>query len=366
MAHDDLDDYCDFVREETDLRLGIEADFVPGREDRMPTCSTARDWDYVVGSVHFLRDDAVDPRRLDVWDIARRSPTRSGARYFETLGEAARSGLFDIIAHPDLVKVWGGQARPDGDLRRFYEPAMEGFAESGVAVEVSTAGLRKPVGELYPAAPFLEMCWTPAPDRAVQDAHCPTTSAPTTSRRWSCSTRLGVERARRVRAARAADGAARMSGASGIGSTPTASPRAGGWFSAAWRSPTTRGPRGPLRRRRARPRGHRRPARRGRARRHRPALPRRRRALARRRLDRPAARGRRGLLDAAAAVDHVDATVLCEAPEAAPTATRCARALAEALGLEDGAVNVKATTGEGMGFVGREEGIAALAVATLA
>src|SRR6059058_4292284 len=49
---DDLDAYCEFVREETDLRLGIEADFVPGREDRLANLLEAREWDYVVGSVH--------------------------------------------------------------------------------------------------------------------------------------------------------------------------------------------------------------------------------------------------------------------------------------------------------------------------
>jgi histidinol-phosphatase (PHP family) len=53
-AADDLDAYCAFVRDETDLRLGIEADFVPGREDRMASLLEARDWDYVIGSVHFV------------------------------------------------------------------------------------------------------------------------------------------------------------------------------------------------------------------------------------------------------------------------------------------------------------------------
>ena len=62
---------------------------------------------------------------------------------------------------------------------------------------------------------------------------------------------------------------------------------------------------------------------------------------------------------------HVDATVLCEAPKLGPYRERMRGRLAEALGLEPGAVNVKFTTGEGMGFVGRGEGIAALAVATL-
>ncbi|HTA15288.1 MAG TPA: histidinol phosphate phosphatase, partial [Solirubrobacteraceae bacterium] len=56
FAIDDLDDYCRFVREETDLRLGIEADFVPGSEDRMANLLEGHGLDYVVGSVHFLRD----------------------------------------------------------------------------------------------------------------------------------------------------------------------------------------------------------------------------------------------------------------------------------------------------------------------
>jgi histidinol-phosphatase (PHP family) len=157
-ARDDLDAYVDFLREETDLRVGIEADFVPGREDRMATLLEARDWDYVIGSVHFLGDLAVDHEGYDIWDHRAHRPDEVWARYFETLGEAARSGLFDVLAHPDLVKVWGGRRpRPEGDLRRFYERAMEGIAESGIAVEVSTAGLRKPARELYPAPAFLEM-----------------------------------------------------------------------------------------------------------------------------------------------------------------------------------------------------------------
>lgn len=174
-AHDDIDDYCAFVREETDLRLGIEADYVPGREDRMSSLLEAREWDYVVGSVHFVRDEAIDMRGGD-WDIWReRDPEKVWARYFETLGEAARTGMYDILAHPDLVKVWGdGAPVPEGDLRRFYDLAMDGIADSDVAVEVSTAGLRKPVREIYPAAAFLEMCLEAGrPVALSSDAHMP-------------------------------------------------------------------------------------------------------------------------------------------------------------------------------------------------
>jgi histidinol-phosphatase (PHP family) len=173
-AHDDLDAYCAFVRDETDLRLGIEADFVPGAEDRTANLLEARPWDYVVGSVHFLSDGALDIEEFDVW-AGGADPDRVWRRYFETIAESARSGLYDVIAHPDLVKMWGAERpRPDGDLRRFYEPAVEAFAETGVAVEVSTAGWRKPVAELYPAPAYLEMVVEAGCAIALSsDAHVP-------------------------------------------------------------------------------------------------------------------------------------------------------------------------------------------------
>jgi histidinol-phosphatase (PHP family) len=175
-ALDDLDHYCGFVREETDLRLGIEADFVPGREDRMANLIEERDWDYVVGSIHFIRDEALDIEgKWDIWNTGRSDPDKVWRTYFEWLGEAARSGMFDILSHPDLVKMWGSERpRPDGDLRRFYDRAMEGIADSNVAIEVSTAGLRKPVGEIYPDPAFLEMCLEAGrPVALSSDAHVP-------------------------------------------------------------------------------------------------------------------------------------------------------------------------------------------------
>jgi 2-C-methyl-D-erythritol 2,4-cyclodiphosphate synthase len=64
-------------------------------------------------------------------------------------------------------------------------------------------------------------------------------------------------------------------------------------------------------------------------------------------------------------VEHVDATIVIERPAVSPQRGAMRQRLAEALGLSAAAVNVKATRGEGMGFVGRQEGIAALAVATI-
>jgi histidinol-phosphatase (PHP family) len=174
QAKDDLDAYCEFVRT-TPLKLGIEADYIRGAEDRTASLLEARDFDYVVGSVHFMGDDgAVDDRRYDVWQTDG-DPDSLWRRYFEWIAEAARSGLFDILGHPDLIKVWGDdRPLPSRDPRHYYEPAVEAVAESGIAVEVSTAGLRKHVGEIYPSRGFAEMCVDAGAAFALSsDAHAP-------------------------------------------------------------------------------------------------------------------------------------------------------------------------------------------------
>jgi histidinol-phosphatase (PHP family) len=148
---------------------------VPGTEDRTANLIDGREFDYVVGSVHFLGDRAVDIEgEHDIWE-AEGDADAVWRRYFEALAEAARSGLFDILAHPDLVKKWGPmRPRPRRDPRFYYETAVEAISESGIAVEVSTAGLRKPVGEIYPAPDFGRMCVEAGAAFALSsDAHMP-------------------------------------------------------------------------------------------------------------------------------------------------------------------------------------------------
>ena len=176
-ATDDLDTYCEFVERMKaaghPVKLGLEVDFVPGREDAIRALIEERPWDYVIGSVHFIADRAVDHEGYDAWRDS--DPDSVWSEYFATLGAAAGSGLFDIVAHPDLVKVWGrgrpGPSRPLGD---FYALAIEGIARSDVAIEVSTAGLRKPVGEIYPSRELLELCLeVGCPVALSSDAHVP-------------------------------------------------------------------------------------------------------------------------------------------------------------------------------------------------
>ena len=172
-ALDDIDAYCETVAA-SPAKLGIEADFVPGSEDRISNLLEKRSFDFVIGSIHFIGDRSLDTEEFTIWDD-RSDPDEIWRRYFETLAVAARSGLFDVLAHPDLIKVWGRAGRrPSRDPRFFYEPAIEAIAEAGVAVEVSTAGLRKAVGEIYPADDFMEMCVEAGATFALSsDAHEP-------------------------------------------------------------------------------------------------------------------------------------------------------------------------------------------------
>jgi histidinol-phosphatase (PHP family) len=172
-ALDDLDSYCEVVAA-SPARLGIEADFVPGAEDRISNLLEKRPFDFVIGSIHFIGDRSLDTEEFTIWDD-RSDPDEIWRRYFETVAQAARSGLFDVLAHPDLIKVWGRAGRlPSRDPRFFYEPAIEAIADTGVAVEVSTAGLRKAVGEIYPSGAFMEMCVEAGAAFALSsDAHEP-------------------------------------------------------------------------------------------------------------------------------------------------------------------------------------------------
>jgi len=194
QAIDDLDAYCEFIRG-TPLRLGIEADFIPGAEDRTSNLLESRPFDYVIGSVHFVGEHAVDHEGFDVWED-NGDPDTVWRRYFQTLAEAARAGLFDVLAHPDLVKVWG-RARPvpERDLRFYYEPAVEAIAEAGIVVEVSTAGLRKPVAEIYPSRAFAELCVEAGAEFALSsDAHLPDQIGYGYDRALEFLAELGVER----------------------------------------------------------------------------------------------------------------------------------------------------------------------------
>lgn len=134
--------------------LGVEADYRPHTVSDVKALLDDLPFDYTIGSVHFLGDWAFDdPRQMEryadydidvVW-----------AEYFETVGDAAESGLFTILGHIDLVKKFG--YHPTRTLKMELERLVERIARAGVLVEINTAGLHRPVNEIYPSLEILQM-----------------------------------------------------------------------------------------------------------------------------------------------------------------------------------------------------------------
>jgi len=175
MKLSDLDTYVGWVRDAQQklpllsIKLGLEVDFIPGREDWIRELAAMHPWDYFLGSVHYLGDFPVD-RSAEDWkneDVDARWRT-----YFDTWKQAARSRLFDSLSHPDLPKKFN--FRPKTDFTSVYEDALHAVAESDVAIEVSTAGLRKPCKEIYPNEVFLKIARRlNIPITLGSDAHVP-------------------------------------------------------------------------------------------------------------------------------------------------------------------------------------------------
>ena len=151
--------------------MGIEADFVPGHEDQLKSILASHRFDFITGSVHFIDGWGFD-NPAELAEYARRDIDTVYRQYFELVQQAALTGLFDIMAHPDLVKKFN--FRPARDLRPLYEETARVFKRAGVCVEVNTAGLRYPVKEIYPAPELLEIFFKHGlPVTIGSDAHRP-------------------------------------------------------------------------------------------------------------------------------------------------------------------------------------------------
>lgn len=154
------------------VRAGLECDWLEGCGDWIAELASRYDWDYLIGSVHYLGDwDFDNPKWLgNVWKDA--DVEEVWSRYWATYARMAESGLFDILGHPDLIKKFG--YRPEGDLSRFYEPVIDAIAAAGCAIEINTAGWHKPCAEAYPSSGFLELaCSAGVPLVISTDAHHP-------------------------------------------------------------------------------------------------------------------------------------------------------------------------------------------------
>jgi len=153
------------------IRAGMECDWLAGCEKWIEELTEKYPWDYLIGSVHYLSDwDFDNPAWLEKW--AKTDVNDAWERYWKTYADMAESGLFDILAHPDLIKKFG--YKPSGDLRRYYEPAVDAIAASGCAIEINTAGLHKPCKEIYPEADFIDLAFSAGIPLVISsDAHHP-------------------------------------------------------------------------------------------------------------------------------------------------------------------------------------------------
>ena len=183
MLHAELPAYFDWIERarghaagRLPIRAGMECDWLPGCEPWIDSLADAYDWDYLIGSVHYLESQDIgawdfdNPQWLERW--AHLDLETIWASYWRDYAAMAESGLFDILGHPDLVKKFGHV--PGGNLDRFYEPAIDAIAASGCVIELNTAGWYKPCEECYPAPRFLELaCSAGIPLVISSDSHQP-------------------------------------------------------------------------------------------------------------------------------------------------------------------------------------------------
>ncbi|MAB77397.1 MAG: histidinol-phosphatase [Verrucomicrobiales bacterium] len=174
MAQEQFDEYINLIAEaeyqapdDFEVRLGMESDFFPGMEEWLGELHDSADFHYILGSVHWHL-----PEYLDVFWHG--DPEGFSDQYFEHLAESAETGLFDCLAHPDLVK----NASPDkwnfNKIQPQVEKALDRIARTGVAMEINTSGLNKAFPEMNPGPQMLSlMAQRDIPVVVGSDSHTP-------------------------------------------------------------------------------------------------------------------------------------------------------------------------------------------------
>ena len=264
-ARDDLDAYCDFVGRPP-CGSGSRWTTCRAAEDRIANLLDARDFDYVIGSVHFVGDRRRRRRRWDIWETGAATRTRLVA-LLRDARRGGRTGLFDVLAHPDLVKMWGVPGRTRARPALLLRAGGRGDRARPVSLSrCRPRGCASRWGSSTRPRPSPAMCVEAGAAFSALLGRAPARGGRLRLRaRGGGHARLGHRRARRVRGARAQDGAAgpwRDRAGShelqvGIGYDSHRFAEGRRLCSAGSRSRTPR-PRGPFRRRRAHPRGDRR------------------------------------------------------------------------------------------------------------
>jgi histidinol-phosphatase (PHP family) len=174
------------------VRLGIEADYAEGHEEELARWLSRADWDLVLGSVHWVDGGWIDDPATSPGRFAKEGAEGLYDRYYRLLAQAARTGLFDVLTHFDLPKKHGH--RPPAPRVAAEREAIEAARGAKVSVEISSAGLRKPVGEAYPEPRLLSaIVEAGIPVTFSSDAHAPAEVG------WGYARTLELARAASVR-----------------------------------------------------------------------------------------------------------------------------------------------------------------------
>ncbi len=141
---------ADEFRGRLDVKLGIESDYFPGFEDWIAELHQQADFHYCLGSVHWQGQDY--HARYETGDVLEFRHT-----YFKLLADSAETGLFDCLAHPDLVKNYWPQRWNFDEVSDSIASALDRIAKTGVAMELNTSGLNKSYSEMNPGDRMLGM-----------------------------------------------------------------------------------------------------------------------------------------------------------------------------------------------------------------
>ena len=156
----------DEFKEQIDIRLGYEVDYLEGHMDSRVLNANV---DYLIGSVHFLDKWGFDNPEF-IGEYKNRDIDTIWQEYFDAIEAMAKSGEFNIVGHIDLIKVFN--FKPKKDIQMIAKNAIKAIKNAQMAVEINTAGLRKPVKEAYPSLEILQMCYENSIDITFgSDAH---------------------------------------------------------------------------------------------------------------------------------------------------------------------------------------------------
>lgn len=151
------------------IRMGLEVDYFPEKEEEIQRIVGDLPLDYVIGSIHYIGEMSVDtsPEEYKGKDIC-----QIYENYYKLVAGAARSQLFDFIGHIDLIDIFGLRPEPFPD--EWHEWVIQALKESKTAFEINTNGKNKPLKRIYPEEGlFKKLIAAEIPVLVNSDAHHP-------------------------------------------------------------------------------------------------------------------------------------------------------------------------------------------------